>query len=158
MSLSAELRTVGEARRFLRGMLQQWNVDAYDFGAPQILTELATNAALHAHTEYTVVLTLEPEWLLVEVTDSSPALPQQRHYRPDSTTGRGLGLVEALSGSWGVEPSKSGKTVWARVAPDESLNGFTDNDFSVLSEEGRPQQRPAQSYQSYSGDVRACAA
>jgi anti-sigma regulatory factor (Ser/Thr protein kinase) len=158
MSLSADLRTVGEARRFLRATLQQWDTDAYDFGAPQILTELATNAALHAHTEYTVHLTLEAEWLLVEVTDSSPALPQQRDYRPDSTTGRGLGLVAALSGSWGVEPSQTGKTVWARVVPDESFDRFTENDFSVLSEEGQPRSRPAESYRSYRGDVRACAA
>lgn len=156
MNLSADLRTVGEARRFLRETLQQWNIDAYDFGAPQILTELATNAALHAHTGYTVHLTLERDWLLVEVTDSSPALPQQRHYRPDSTTGRGLGLVAALSGSWGVEPSQTGKTVWARVAPDASFDHFTEKDFSVLSEKRRRQDTPAESYGG--GDVRACAA
>jgi hypothetical protein len=60
--------------------------------------------------------------LLVEVTDSSPALPQHRNYGPDATTGRGIALVEALSTAWGVESSPTGKTVWCRVAPDDVLD------------------------------------
>lgn len=119
MTLPAELSSVGDARRFLRGALTDWGADDYEGGAAQVLTELATNAALHARSAYTVHLVLERSALLVEVTDSSPVRPQQRHYGSEATTGRGIALVEALSTAWGVESSPTGKTVWCRVAPDE---------------------------------------
>ncbi len=122
MTLPAELSSIGDARRFLRRSLAAWGVVDYDLGGPQVLTELATNAALHARSAYTVHLVMEAASLLVEVTDSSSALPQHRNYGPDATTGRGIALVEALSTAWGVESSPTGKTVWCRVAPDDVLD------------------------------------
>ena len=122
MTLPAELSSIGDARRFLRRSLAAWGVVDYDLGGPQVLTELATNAALHARSAYTVHLVMEAASLLVEVTDSSPAPPQHRHYGPDATTGRGIALVDALSTAWGVESSPTGKTVWCRVAPDDVLD------------------------------------
>ena len=122
LTLPAELSSIGDARRFLRHSLAAWGVGDYDLGGPQVLTELATNAALHARSAYTVHLVLGPASLLVEVTDSSPALPQHRHYGPDATTGRGIALVQALSTAWGVESSPTGKTVWCRVARDGVLH------------------------------------
>jgi anti-sigma regulatory factor (Ser/Thr protein kinase) len=123
LTLPVEPSSIGDARQFLRRSLASWGVDEYDLGGPQVLTELATNAALHARSAYTVHLVLEPAALLVEVTDSSPALPQHRHYGVDATTGRGIALVEALSSAWGVESSPTGKTVWCRVAPDDAFGG-----------------------------------
>lgn len=122
MTLPAELSSIADARRFLRSTMIAWAVGDYDLAGPQVLTELATNAALHARSAYTVHLVLERGALLVEVTDSSPALPHHRHYGPDATTGRGIALVEALGTAWGVESSPTGKTVWCRVAPDEALD------------------------------------
>lgn len=126
LTLPAELSSIGDARRFLRSALATWGVGDYDLGGPQVLTELATNAALHARSAYTVHLVLEAGSLLVEVTDSSPALPQHRHYGAEATTGRGIALVEALSTDWGVQSSPTGKTVWCRVAPDDALDGSSD--------------------------------
>lgn len=128
LTLPAELDSVGQARRFLRETLADWGADGFDLAAPQVLTELTTNAALHARSEYTVHLRLDPECLLIEVTDSSPARPQQRRYGSDATTGRGIALVEALSQEWGVEASPTGKTVWCRVATDDRLPSFEDLD------------------------------
>jgi anti-sigma regulatory factor (Ser/Thr protein kinase) len=120
-TFAADLRSVGDARRFLREVMAQWENDDYEMTAAQVLTELATNAALHARSDYTVHLRLDPESLLVEVTDSSSAWPQQRHYGRDATTGRGIAMVEALSTVWGVQASPTGKTVWCRVAPDDQV-------------------------------------
>jgi serine/threonine-protein kinase RsbW len=36
-------------------------------------------------------------------------------YDPDSISGRGLLLVEALCDAWGVREREFGKSVWARV-------------------------------------------
>lgn len=131
LTLPAELSSVAQARRFLRESLAAWGAAGYDVAAPQVVSELATNAALHARSAYTVHLRLEPEVLLVEVTDSSPVRPQVRHYGIDATTGRGIALVEALSNAWGVEASPTGKTVWCRVAPDVDGAGFHDDQDRV---------------------------
>jgi anti-sigma regulatory factor (Ser/Thr protein kinase) len=114
------LNSVRDARRFLSWVLREWNTDEFDFGAPQVLSELATNAALHARSSFTVTVELADQSLLLEVTDGSVRVPRTRHYAPDATTGRGMGLVAALSVSWGTSASAGGKTVWARVAPDGS--------------------------------------
>ncbi len=105
---------------FLAETLEMWGTDAYDFGAAQVLSELATNAALHARIPYTVALRLDSGSVLIEVTDGSPRLPQPRYYARDATTSRGLRLVAAFSQSWGAKAVGGGKTVWARVEPDGS--------------------------------------
>ena len=119
LTFPAELQSVGAARRFLRATLREWNSDAYDYAAPLVLTELATNATLHARTPYTVLLRLEQTHLVVEVLDSSPRLPQARHYATDSATGRGITLVDSFSDTWGTTPTPAGKVVWAHVRPDD---------------------------------------
>ena len=60
LTFPAELDSVGAARRFLRATLLGWGNASYDFAAPLVLTELVTNATLHAQTPYTVRLRLEP--------------------------------------------------------------------------------------------------
>jgi anti-sigma regulatory factor (Ser/Thr protein kinase) len=119
LTFPAELQSVGAARRFLRATLRAWNNDAYDYAAALVLTELATNATLHARTPYTVLLRLEPTHLVVEVLDSSPRLPQARHYATDSATGRGITLVDSFCDTWGTTPTPDGKVVWAHVRPDD---------------------------------------
>lgn len=51
----------------------------------------------------------------ISVEDPSDDLPVLRNPAPDSPSGRGLAIVAALSSDWGVEPSRRGKRVWARV-------------------------------------------
>ena len=143
LTLPAELKSVSQARRFLRDVLEEWEVAGFDLAAPTVLTELVTNAALHARSAYTVHLRVEPDGLLVEVTDSSPALPQARHYGTGATTGRGIALVEALSAAWGVQSSPTGKTVWCRVRTDDQLPDFVDVDDDERAEVTPIVGRPA---------------
>jgi anti-sigma regulatory factor (Ser/Thr protein kinase) len=119
LTFPAELQSVGAARRFLRATLRDWENGNYDYAAPLVLTELATNATLHARTPYTVLLRLEPTHLVVEVLDSSPRPPRARHYATDSATGRGITLVDSFSDTWGTTPTADGKVVWAYVRPDD---------------------------------------
>jgi hypothetical protein len=119
LTFPAELDSVGAARRFFRTTLLGWDNGNYEFAAPLVLTELATNATLHARTPYTVRLTLEDTHLVVEVVDSSPRLPQARSYTLDATTGRGINIVNAFSDTWGAREIPEGKVVWAHVRPDE---------------------------------------
>jgi anti-sigma regulatory factor (Ser/Thr protein kinase) len=119
LTFPAELQSVGAARRFLRATLREWNNDDYDYAATLVVTELATNATLHARTPYTVLLRLESTHLVVEVLDASPRVPQARHYASDSATGRGITLVDSFSDTWGTTPTLAGKVVWAHVRPDD---------------------------------------
>jgi len=139
-TFAADLRSVGEARRFLRDALTGWGTDGYDLGAPQVLTELATNAALHARSDYTVHVRLDVGSLLVEVSDSSPVRPHQPRYGDDATTGRGIAMVEALSRTWGVQAGPTGKTVWSMVVPDDQVLLGTDD--GVVASPLRPAALP----------------
>jgi hypothetical protein len=46
-----------------------------------------------------------------------------RHYQADALTGRGLGVVAALSDSWGISAAGDGKVVWAEVAASGNAAG-----------------------------------
>jgi hypothetical protein len=136
-------QSVGEARRFLLQSLESWGLPDLEWDAAQVLSELATNAVMHARTEFTVVLTSAHELLRIEVHDLDPRLPHQRHYGMSATTGRGLALVATLSHAWGVHGSSTGKVVWCLVPrggePDLELDldaFLTDEDRAELGQPG----------------------
>jgi anti-sigma regulatory factor (Ser/Thr protein kinase) len=117
LSLPGEARSAGEARRFLRSTLTGWDNAPDGDDAALLLSELVTNAALHAKTDIVVRVELNAECLRLSVTDGSPRQPVVRHYSDQSTTGRGLALVSALALRWGINPHSDGtKTVWAELA------------------------------------------
>jgi hypothetical protein len=76
-----------------------------------LVSELATNAVLHAKTPFTVDVVPLGERVRVCVGDRSPAEPRPRSYAIDSTTGRGLRLLGSLALAGGVERNDAGKTV-----------------------------------------------
>jgi hypothetical protein len=148
LAFPPDLRAVGQARGFLLTTLAEWDAERYAFAGPLVLTELATNAALHARTPYEVRLRLEPEFLVVEVVDHNPRRPQVRGYDADATTGRGIGLVDSLCASWGVRGMGDGKVVWAQVRPDDlageefNLDDTVDDDHGSVGLD-RPADVPA---------------
>lgn len=122
--------SVGEARRFVCRTLAGWGADGFEWPAAALVSELATNAVLHAGTTFSVGLTLDDDRLRLEVKDGSPAHPIVRNYGDDATTGRGLRLVVQLSEQWGVEPEKSSKTVWCvlTTSPPLAAPGLDDDE------------------------------
>jgi anti-sigma regulatory factor (Ser/Thr protein kinase) len=122
--LDAEPLSVGRARRFCSATLQGWGVATEVIETCVLLvSELATNAVLHARTPFTV--TIESRRVLrVEVHDDDPRLPHARDYGPEASSGRGLHLVEALAQSSGtVTHSAGGKSVWFELAWDPEMAG-----------------------------------
>jgi anti-sigma regulatory factor (Ser/Thr protein kinase) len=83
--------------------------------AALLLSELVTNAVLHAQTQVQVSVGSTGGRVRVEVTDSSPVLPTAKGYGTDAATGRGLQLVEALAERWGIAAVPGGKVVWFEV-------------------------------------------
>ncbi len=141
LAFPAGLESVSEARHFLTATLAAWGTDGYDMGAQVVVTELAANAVLHARSEYRVGLRLEATHLVVEVHDAVADLPRSRTPSPESTTGRGLRLVEGLSLAWGAVAHEDGlgKVVWAHVPPD-SLDSLTAMFDDVDAQAGFPEQ------------------
>ena len=81
-----------------------------------MVTELATNAVLHAGTPFAVIIDVGAAEVRFDVTDSDPTLPELVDRSDRDPGGRGLRIVDNGSASWGVEPSGTGKRVWFAVA------------------------------------------
>ena len=114
-----EARSPEVARRLVRDALAPCPPQLVE-SASLVISELVTNAVLHARTEIGVVVELLADGgVRLEVSDDSSVLPRRRHYSEGSSTGRGLILVEALTAEWGVDPKadSEGKTVWAELGP-----------------------------------------
>jgi anti-sigma regulatory factor (Ser/Thr protein kinase) len=80
------------------------------------LSEVVTNAVLHAGPPIHVSGDLVDTKVRVEVRDGSKAAPVQRRPAHSSPTGRGLNLLDTLASAWGVEITRSGKTVWFEIS------------------------------------------
>jgi anti-sigma regulatory factor (Ser/Thr protein kinase) len=112
--LPPRLESVTEARRKVTALVEAWDRPELADSVALLVTELASNAVLHARTEFRVVTTLN-HCVRIEVHDRSRARPVVRRNDDGlSGTGRGLQLVERLSDAWGVELDQ-GKVVWCRV-------------------------------------------
>ncbi|ADI11273.1 hypothetical protein SBI_08155 [Streptomyces bingchenggensis BCW-1] len=95
-----------------------------------LVSELVTNAVLHAGTEIEVVCRLQttPPGVVVEVSDLHPA---SAVYGGQDTRrrGRGLQLMGALAESWGVTYHRTRKAVWFRL--DAAREGSGADALSV---------------------------
>lgn len=90
--------------------------------AELLVSEIVTNALVHAGTPIDVGFSFVDGGLRIEVTDGSPHAPALRGYGPNAGTGRGLMLLEEMVDEWGVVPDDPGKTVWFQIA-SRSVDG-----------------------------------
>jgi anti-sigma regulatory factor (Ser/Thr protein kinase) len=101
------------ARRFVVDTLQQWGRAELIDDASLVISELATNAVLHARSRFTVALALADGGVRIAVNDASRALPVLQVSSAMAPSGRGVALVEMLADQWGSELTPDGKSVWA---------------------------------------------
>jgi serine phosphatase RsbU (regulator of sigma subunit)/anti-sigma regulatory factor (Ser/Thr protein kinase) len=114
MLVPAEPTGPSRVRQWMTTRLREWSVPEPVIGAAILCTsELTTNALLHAGTPAQVRVDLNAERLLVSVADTGTRGTVIRaHADTMSSRGRGLGLIEDLSDSWGTDPTVRGTTVW----------------------------------------------
>ncbi|MFE1023500.1 ATP-binding protein [Streptomyces sp. NPDC058818] len=118
MSFTAGAHSVRHVRRIVRSYLREWDLtelaDAVELG----VTELLANVVRHVPDRRCTLLLLRRAGgggVRVEVVDGSPRLPVLAGEVPDDDAegGRGLVLLDAVVGKWGVGPGPGdGKTVW----------------------------------------------
>ncbi|WP_405985768.1 ATP-binding protein [Streptomyces sp. NBC_00872] len=135
---SGHPRCVALARLELRKALADWGLSVLEDSATLILSELLTNAGVHA--KVTPEQTIETRYfrssgaLRIEVHDGSEACPLPRVPDPEAVNGRGLFLVDALADAWGVaeRTGRPGKVIWA----DLSVQGAAERN-TAPAEGGR---------------------
>jgi GAF domain-containing protein len=138
LRLPARSASVAVARHAVRDAAEQWAVpEAVVLDAEMVVSELVTNAVLHARTDCELSIEPRPPGLRLAVTDhddTAPLLPAA--FVPlaeglltgraegdqalvdllaERATGRGMAIVDALSSTWGVETRWPGKVVWAEL-------------------------------------------
>ena len=77
-----------------------------------VVSELATNACVHARSPFTVTVQRHHAGLLVEVADAAPA-PVTVKPLSKGPSGRGVHIVAAVAKDWVTTPRDTGKAVWA---------------------------------------------
>ncbi|HEY0868820.1 MAG TPA: MEDS domain-containing protein [Acidothermaceae bacterium] len=101
------------ARRFVITTLVKWGDRAFVDDAALVVTELATNAVVHADSDFTVAVSSSPTTVRISVGDASSVAPKLRDASLIAASGRGLGMVASVVSHWGDEPFGVGKVVWA---------------------------------------------
>jgi hypothetical protein len=135
--LAAERDAPGRARRLVVAALRRWGLDeALVQDAALVLSELATNAVVHARSPFSVAVHLDDAKLRIAVQDACPLtasggrddpihptggpsagpglIPRAGHDLIPRT-GHGLGLTEEISTRWGIDGFSDGKVVWAEL-------------------------------------------
>ena len=113
--LDDEAQSAWQARRFVADVLGAWRLPDIADAALLAVSELVTNAIAHTVGQLELGLVREHDHLLIEVADSSDRLPAFGRAADDATSGRGMFIVDAVAAEWGVSPTSTGKTVWARL-------------------------------------------
>jgi anti-sigma regulatory factor (Ser/Thr protein kinase) len=121
------------ARRVVVATTVGWGMASLSADAELVVSELVTNALLHAPGTDRFVLTVveRPGGVRVEVADGSSIAPVIRELEDGRAGGRGLRIVQALAVAWGHVEDGSGKRVWVELGlHDSPPDASTDADRS----------------------------
>ena len=120
-TLPARAASAARARALVREALAGGgSADLLDT-AQLAVSEVITNALVHAGTAIDLRIVLDRTGLRVEVTDGSPHFPALRDYTPLAGTGRGLQLLDDIVDAWGVFARGDGKVVWFELRTDVAV-------------------------------------
>ncbi|MEW1660191.1 MULTISPECIES: ATP-binding protein [unclassified Streptomyces] len=127
LRLAGTRGAVARARDFAREALHDWGwlpaATADQRAAAEdvllVVSELVTNACLHAEGPEELRLRCAAKVLRLEVSDLGAGSPAPRSpHRPGRPGGHGMFIVQRLCLDWGVvrNAEGAGKTVWAELA------------------------------------------
>lgn len=111
----SDVQSARAARRFASKVLGLWGCESVEDSVLLLVSELVTNAVIHAHSDVEVVLRLRPDRVRVEILDTAAEYVQRRDAANEDQSGRGMALTEALAVAWGIDTLVAGKSVWFEV-------------------------------------------
>lgn len=111
LRLSHDLSSPAYARRWIRSWCVRWGCADVVEDAVLLVSELTTNAVLHAGSGCRIEAEFTCPQLVVSVIDAmpgdvSPADGSREHH------GRGLEIVASIADRWGVTQTHGGKAIW----------------------------------------------
>ncbi len=156
--LRPEPQSAPRARAVVRQMLTGTTAEGVLDLAELCVSELVTNAVLHAGTDLELEIRYDPTSVRLSVSDLSHNLPVLARHSSTASTGRGLAMVAAVADSWGVDDANgTGKTVWCVLSEHGVGAAVLDisdvMDAWELSSAEVPQQRAAPRDQSLTSTV-----
>ncbi|MFD3589455.1 SpoIIE family protein phosphatase [Streptomyces sp. NPDC058683] len=113
-----DLKAVAAVRRFVCDRLATWDWTSKNDEAELLITELVTNALIHADSEVDIWVREQRDRIRVDVCDwdPRPPLPAPITFTEECDSeaehGRGLLIVDAVASAWGKTPRGRGKSVW----------------------------------------------
>lgn len=114
--LRPQSTSVAQARAFAAETCRRLGLSATStFETELVVSELVTNAVLHARTDIELRITFDQDALRIAVRDASPDtfVRETPHGSQLLDHGRGLQVVQRLARSFGATPVDAGKVVWA---------------------------------------------
>lgn len=114
----AQRASVAAARQFVTDALVEAGVTSVLDDSRLLVSELATNAVVHANTDFSVTVHISAGRVYVEVRDGDPTeldLTTDQELPELAISGQGLRIVGRLAGSWGSRVEDHGKVIWFSV-------------------------------------------
>jgi len=111
----AELDSVRAARHVTAGLLEGEAARDLAQCAAIVVTELASNAVVHACSGFTLTVSRSATAVRIAVRDDSPLVPRDDGRPFEIQAGHGLSVVAQLARAWNVEGLPDGKVVWAEL-------------------------------------------
>jgi len=150
LAIPARPPSVRLARAWVRDILNEIGREDLVTSAELGVSELVTNAIIHASPPLTVAIRGTVEHPRVEVTDATPGPLQATTVEiadeadVPTTFGRGLALVAMHSHNWGSFTTKGGdyKLVWFEPAPGMRPDADLSPIFDETDEDGVVEQTP----------------
>ncbi|GAA4607504.1 anti-anti-sigma regulatory factor [Actinoplanes octamycinicus] len=113
--------SAGEARSIVGDACWSWGLRHLRDPAQLVASELASNAIVHAGTDFDLMLGYTGRFLRIAVSDGSGAMPSVIKEPPVTNaimpggTGRGMRIIAAAGTHYGVTRTRSGKVVWVLI-------------------------------------------
>jgi anti-sigma regulatory factor (Ser/Thr protein kinase) len=108
--------SVRKARGFTADVLADDGVEAsVTEVAVLLVSELVTNAVVHARGPICLTVHTDAHWVRIEVEDPVHRRPVLRAATLDALDGRGLLVVDKLATDWGTEQRATRKVVWFEI-------------------------------------------
>ncbi len=106
-----------------------------------LVSELVTNAVLHARTKLSLTVDRGDTSVSIHVADSNPILPVMRSHNTDAGTGRGLHVLDRMASRWGSHNVDGGKIVWFEIRTGGEDGDHDDGHWDGVEPQGRSDER-----------------
>ena len=114
--VSGDAAEIATARRFVANHGKAWGYQRVLDDALIVVSELVTNAIVHARSACDLRVKDADHILRIEVIDGGHGSPELQQPSEQAEHGRGLLLVSAICEAWGVDTLEDGrKMVWAEL-------------------------------------------